>query len=293
MSYEAVNFFVKDTTVSANPVAGVLVRVFSQDGRTAYTQTETDAAGRAGFLLEAGVTYQARFYKFQIGFTNPQFFQVSATQPNTFDVAAEVLTPPTPLDARLCTAFGYFRDATGAPKSNTLIHFTPKFDPTWLEGAAVINSRIAVRADETGYAQVNLIRNGQYDVTIQGEEDLNRPISVPDAANVNLADLVFPVVARVVFDPPGPHTLAVGERRTLDMHVLGSDGQDLGTGLGAVMYLVRDTNVLQYECSSKTLTLIGVGAGTTQLELTRADQSIVRIPDPGIQGQPLVVTVTA
>lgn len=296
MSYEAVDFYIKDTTPSRSPLAGVVVKVFSQDGRLVYAQSTTDADGHVGFLLQSGITYQTRFYKFQVGFTNPQFFTVLPAplppgQSNVFDVKAEVLVPPTPLDARLCTAYGYFRDITGAPQSNVDIHFIAQFNPVWLDGAAVLKERVIIRTDEKGYAQVNLIRNGQYSVTIQGEEDVLRTISVPDAPNVNLADLIFPVVEKIVLNPPGPYTIRVGQELTVAVQVLASDGQNLGTGRGDVMYASSNPDVLSYTCSPVALTLIGVAPGTAALQVTRTDQSIVHIPDAGIQGQPLVVTV--
>ena len=174
MSYEICDFFVTDSTPVAAPVAGVTVKILSADGKTTYGQTVTTSSGVAAFLLPSGVALQARFYKFQVGFTNPQLFTVASGQTNTFTVTADILTPPVPLDARLCTAFGYFRDVTGAPQANVDVQFIAKFDPVWLDGAAVLKERISVRSDHNGYMQVNLIRNGQYNCTVSGEEDITR-----------------------------------------------------------------------------------------------------------------------
>jgi hypothetical protein len=296
VSYEYVDFYVKDTTPSANPMAGVIVKITSQNGQLVYSQATTDVDGHVALLLPTG-TYQARFFKFAVGFTNPQFFTVlpSPLQPgqsNIFDIAAIVLTPPIPLDTRLCAAYGYFRDITGAPQSNVDIHFIARFNPVWLEGAGVLKERVTIRTDADGYAQVNLIRNGQYDVTIQGEEDVTRCVSVPDAVNVNLPDLIFPIISRVVLSPAGPYTLAVGEELPLTMTVFSSDGVNRGMAFGDIMIRASNPNVLNYTVSATSLTLIGVGTGTAQIDITRADLSIVHIPDPGIQGQPVQATVT-
>lgn len=297
MSYEAVDFYVNDATPMQNPVSGVVVKITSQDGKITYSQGSTDAAGHAGFMLPSGLTYQARFYKFAVGFINPQLFTVlpsplAAGQTNTFSVVAQILTPPVPTDARLCTCYGYFRDITGAPQSNVEIHFIAKFDPVWLDGAGVLKERVIIRTDEKGYAQVNLIRNGQYDCTIQGEEDIVRHISVPDAPNVNLPDLIFPVVSSLVLTPPGPYTVQAGQELAIGFVVMGSDGENLGVGYGDILITTSDNDILGYAYTRAGLTLIGIKAGTAQLNVVRADQSIVRIPDTGIANQPLLVTVT-
>jgi hypothetical protein len=286
VSFEPVDFYVRDSTPFSAPVAGATVKVLSADGKLVYGQITTDLLGHAGFLLPSGIPFQARFYKFQVGFTNPQLFTVLPSpllpgQSNVFDVAAVLITPPVPTDPRLCTAYGFFRDPTGAPQEGVDIHFIAKFDPVWLEGAAVLKERVIVRTDERGYAQVNLIRNGQYDVTVQGEEDVVRAISVPDYPNVNLPDLLFPIVSKVVLTPSGPYSLRVGEELALGLEVFSSAGASLGVGTGDIMLSTSDGSVLNYTISPTGLTLLGVGSGTAQINIVRADLSIVPSRTPG------------
>ena len=297
MSFEATDFFVNDTSPLQNPVSGVTVKILSPDGRIVFGQTVTDSNGHAGFLLPSGQNYQARFYKFQVGFTNPQLFTVlpsplTTGQSNSFNISADILTPPVATDQRLCVAYGYFRDITGAPQRDVEIHIIGKFDPVWLDGAGVVKERVIVRTDDNGYVQVNLIRCAMYDVTIQGEEDITRHIAVPMAPNVNIADLIFPIVSQIVTTPPGPYTISVGQELSVVFDVLSSDGNDLGTGYGDVIVSTSNSDVLGYSWSPVGLVLIGVSPGTAQINVVRADQSIVHIPDPGIAGQPLLVTVT-
>lgn len=297
MSFEAVDFYVNDTSPTANPVSGVTVKVTSQDGTLFFSQATTDSGGHAGFMLPSGATYQARFYKFQVGFTNPQFFSVlpsplTPPQTNSFNIPATLLTPPVPLDARLCTAYGYFRDVTGAPAAYTDVHFIPRFDPVWVDGNAVLRGPAIVRSDENGYMQVNLFRSAQYDCTVVGEEDVTRCINVPDAANVNLPDLLFPIVSLVELAPPGPYTLTKGQELAVGFVVFASDGENLGSAPGDILFQVSDDTVFNYTISPAGLTLIGVGPGTGTLTVTRADRSIVHIPDAGVQNGVLSITVT-
>lgn len=292
MSFENVDFYINDTTPLTNPVVGVTVKILSADGKTVYGQGVTDSSGHAGFLLPSDIPFQARFYKFQVGFTNPQFFTVVSGVTNAFNIPAQLLTPPVPLDARLCTAFGYFRDITGAPAANTLVHFIAKFDPVWLDGSAVLKTPTIVRSDDQGYMQVNLIRNAHYDCTVEGEEDITRHIRVPDAPNVNLPDLLFPIVAQLNLTPPGPYTIAKGQEYPVGLEVIASDGANLGCARGDIMIYISDNTILGYAISPLGLVLIGVGPGTATLTVERADKSIVHIPDAGIVNGVLTVTVT-
>jgi hypothetical protein len=297
VSFEAVDFYVNDSTPSANPVAGVVVKILSQNGSQVFSQVTTDASGHAGFLLPSGATYQARFYKFAVSFTNPQLFTVYPSplapgQSNAFTVIATLITPPVPTDARLCTAFGYFRDVTGAPQAYVEIHIIAEFDPVWVEGAAVVKERVIIRTDENGYVQVNLFRCGHYLCTIQGEEDVTRKLVVPDAPNVNLPDLIFPIVSQIVLNPPGPFTVPHGTEQTVQMTVYGSDGENLRQGIGDILIHSSDPTILSWSLSHAGLIIIGIAPGQAQLTVKRANRSIVHIPDPGISGQPILVTVT-
>ncbi len=298
MPFESVDFYVKDSTPAKNPVAGVVVKVMSPNGALVYGQQQTDGTGKASFLLPSeNPQYQARFYKFGVSFKQPQLFSVlpsplSVGQTNIFDAEAVVLTPPVPTDMRLCTAYGYFRDITGAPQANVEIHFIARFQPVWLEGAAVVTERIIRRTDAKGFVQVNLIRNGQYDCTVQGEEDILRRIDVPDLPNVNIADLIFPVVERIVTVPAGPIAMQKGESLELELHVMASDGNDLGIASGEVYIRSSDPNTVTFGMTPTGLRLTALEVGAAAIQFERADRSIVRIPDAGLSGQPVLVTVS-
>ena len=292
MSYEAVDFYVKDSSPLRRPIGSVLLKVFSENGRLVYDQSQTDDAGHAGFLLAAGFTYQVRFYKQQVSFSNPLFFMVFPAQVNAFDVSGAIVTPPTPTDCRLCTAFGYFRNVTGAPAEGVDVHFIAKFKPLLLDNAAVLTERAITRTNESGYAQINLIRCGQYDVTVQGFEDYTQKITVPDAPNVNLPDLLFPVVASIALDPPPPYALLAGEEIVVSPTVVATDGELLiGPAVDDVQWDSTDRAVLAVLPGGDKLTLRALASGSASIVATRRDYSIVRYPDLPIAGQPIAVTI--
>lgn len=294
MTYATVDFYVTNPTPSALPIQGTVVKILSPDGVLVYGQATSDSEGHAGFLLPSGQEYQARFYRFATSFTNPLLFNVlDPPATNTFNVKGATLTPPVPTDARLCTAYGYFRTVTGAPAVGVDIQLIAQFHPILLEGAAALTERAIVRTDKNGYAQVNLIRLGHYQATIAGCEDMTRTLRVPDAPNVNLPDLCFPVVSSIVLDPPPPYALTVGVDLIVTPTVLTSDGNTLcGIAMGDVIYRSGDTAVAAVLPTGNTLVLRGLAAGTTTLDFFRRDATIVRYPDPGILGTGAAITVT-
>lgn len=292
MSFEAVDLVVTDNTPAHVPMVGVTVKVFSQDGTITYSQGSTDLLGVASFLLESGITYSVRFYKFGVSFNQPLLMPVIAGGPNVFDITALVLIPPVSLDPRLCVAYGYFRMVTGAPAVGEQLIFISRFSPIWLEGSGVLNERVQVSTDEKGYVCIPLIRCGQYDVTVEGYEDTIRTIYVPDAPNVNINDLLFPIVNSVSFDPPGPYVLTIGTDLTITPTVLVSDGRTLvGSAMADVQWSSSNPSTFVVLPTQLTLVLRGLAAGVAELSVKRWDASIIHIPDPGIVGQPVGVTV--
>lgn len=292
MSFENVDVYIKDS-LHGDPISGVVVRVYSEDGKMFYTQATTNVDGLASFLLNTQ-TYQLRFYKQHVALPNPRYIEVLEApvlpQSNVFDVVADLVVPPVAADPRLCTVYGYFRRPDGAPAANVDIHFIAKFKPLLLDGDAVVTERSIVRTDKDGYVQTNLIRCGQYDVTVQGTEDQQRIVAVPDAPNCSLPALLFPVVERVTFDVDQPWSVAVGQEIQVTPTVYGSDGNVLDCW--EVIWSSSDTNVLAVLPAGGVLTLRGLSAGIASVVGVRADQSIVRIPDTPIVGLPAAVTVT-
>lgn len=158
----------------------------------------------------------------------------------------------------------------------------------------MLTERVCGRTDARGYVQVELVRFGQYEVTVEGLEDQQRVITIPDAPSVNLPDLLFAVVERIEFDPPGPWNIGVGVLNdfTVVPTVYTSDGRVLpGTAMQDVQWAVSDPAVAAVLPTDKTLVLRGMAPGTTTLVPTRWDTSIIRIPNPAILGTPVTIHV--
>lgn len=289
--YEAVDVRVVTSLPAAIPIAGVVVKVLSQDGSQVYCQQTTDAGGLTQLLLPLG-TYQVRFFKFGVSFTALLLAVLPSPAVNSFRVTGVPYVYPSATDRRLCVAAGVFRNPSGGLAASVDIHFIAKWSPIMLDGSPIMPERVVVRTDKRGYVEVPLIRYGQYDVTVEGMEDYQRTVSVPNTAAVNIGDLIFPVVSSITFDEEGPYTVATGETLVLHPHVYSSDLNEQPDITRDTLWSTTDSLLLNMVAEKTSISLFGVVAGTYELRAERKDQSIITIPNTPILGMPIEITVT-
>lgn len=320
MAAETVKFYLTDQ--NTDPILGVLVRVFNEAGDTFITQdTTVDVAGDA--VAEVTLDgddppnkYTIRMSKTGVAFDgslgddskSPQSIEIysppanAPTGKNDFDIQGETFTMPVATDPRLCRASGFFKDAAGRPLVGLDMSFMNQFKPAIVDGYGVLGSKIQLRTDQDGYAQLDMYRNGEYRAIVESiqaaEADttgaiiFDREIVVPDRSSANLVDLLFPVVKEITWDPASV-SLAAGATLELTPTVVASDYRTLeGSACGDVLYEITDTDVALVSVEADKLVITGVAAGTTELTATRRDQSVVFIPYSGITGSPLTITVT-
>lgn len=299
MALVPVNVYCVDTATIPLAIAGATVAVFDATGTTLLSQVVSDGAGLAAFLLDDGglagfADYRLRFFKTGVAWPNNYAIRVLPSPgANGFTVAGALRTPPVVIDPRLCVAYGVFRDGSGRPARGVNIAFMPRFSPLMLEGSPILVERVDARTDTDGYVELPLIRCGEYDVVVEGLEDITRVIAVPDAANIPIGDLIFPVVSAIAFSPSGAVSLAVGAEVTLTPTVVASDGRTLtGAAVDDVDWAVADPTLASVSLTATTVTVRGLAAGATTLLATRRDTTIVSIPTVPISGVPLAVTVT-
>jgi hypothetical protein len=307
---ETVRVFVEDQqTPTPAPIENVLVRVFDAAGTTFITQDYTDVQGIADFTLNGDdppVDYQIRLSKTGVAFDgslgddskSPQLIQVwtppanSPSGTNDFTVQGQTFERPVATDPRLCRASGFFRRADGVPYPNLDVIFTPRFKPAIVDGDSVMWGAINTRTDDDGYLEVDLFRGGEYSVLIETLEDCPRHVVVPDASSENLVELLFTVVEQVVFAPTTV-AIAVGDTADVVPTVTGSDQRVLeGAAPDDVEYTVADPTIAVVSVQSDKVIVTALKAGSTQLDVSRRDESIVVIPDTGITYTPLPITVS-
>lgn len=319
MAPETVKFYAVDQ--NNDPILGVLVRVFDAAGANFITQdTTVDVGGDAVAEVtldgdDPPIEYTIRLSKTGVAFDgslgsdskSPQLVEIyspaagSPTGTNDFNIQGETFTRPVAVDPRLCRASGFFKNAVGKPLAYLDIKLVNQFKPAVVDGNAVLGERIDLRSDEDGYIEVDLYRGGIYlawvDSVQTAEMDPSSAISfsremvIPDQSSANLIDLLFPVVSEVTFDPD-PVSLAVGADVEVEVEVKASDGRVLtGTALEDVVYTSADPTIASISVTATALTIHGEAAGTTEITAVRKDQTVVVIPNTGIEGSPLSVTV--
>jgi len=294
MTYEDVDVVVRNR-YSNVPIGDVVVKVLTKDGRRTVTHATTDSSGTACLLLPAPDSYQLRLFKFGVSFNNPQMLVVGEkVSPSVVHIDGFILKGDESKDSRLCTASGFFRTITGAPKSDLDIIFHSDFNPFVLDGAGVVDSNTYVRTDSSGFASVQLIRHAQYSVVIECWQDHIRHITVPDAPSCNLPCLLFPRVAEVV-GLANPIAIRKGKDIEVPVTALLTDGRT-PLDLTDIVWTVEDTTVASViSISTNKLTIRGLKRGSTKLQATRnymlGGEAPVYYPDTPIVGVPVGITV--
>lgn len=305
MPLETVRVTVLSTDLVPVPVDGVVVRFYDAAGAVLLTSATTGAVdpGIAEVTLDGddpGTQYQLRFFVVGGRITSPQNILVYSppaaapvTGTNNFSVDADLFIAEESLNPRLCRASGVIWNPAGRPKPGIDMHFIPCFNPLVVDGIGVLGERVAVRTDKNGFASVDLIRNGMYQATVESHENVQRLVAVPDRGAVNISHLLFPVVAAIDFDPAGPWSIPRETDLVVTPEVLATNFQVLsGSGVRDVIYETDDPAIAGVSVSDTTVTIHARSPGTTTLRCSRRDRSIVYIPDTGISGGDVTITVT-
>ena len=288
-TFENVDIVLKD---GDTPVAGALVKVMR--GVASFGVVTTDADGVASFLLESGYTYEARFHQYMARFPKPRvvFEVLEAPATNTFDVPVELLTDPRRDDPRISVGYGFFRRADGGPGQVALL-LQPVFKGGVLEGATLLGDPIRVTTNTRGYLEVPLLRFGQYQATLQAGVDQTCLVEVPDAPNFSLTEHFYLTVGRVVLSSSGPFSLVPDGEVTITYEAYFTNERAL-TPDETTQYLrwtTSDPNVAAVAVAPNKLILRALAAGSCELRLEQQDRP-ARIPDPGISGAPVSISVS-
>lgn len=304
MAFETVVISVQDDQIVPQPLDGVVVRVFDATGTTLITEATSGSylPGKAQITLNGAgptpVTYQLRFYISGGSVVSPQYIEVyspaalAPTGANSFLINAAVFVLPQAANPRLCRASGYIYGPSGAPRRGVDIHFIPCFNPLVVDGIGVLGERVAVRTDKDGYVSVDLFRFGMYLATVESQENTQREVAVPDRSSVNISNLLFPVVVAAEFNPSSL-SVGVGGSLVVTPEFTASDYRVLaGSALEDVQYATDDQSVATVVIGGSTVTIHGISVGSTNLRVTRKDTSIVYIPDVGIVGGVVPISVS-
>jgi hypothetical protein len=304
MALETVLISLVDDQVVPAPVDDVVVRVYDDTGTNLITSGTTGVPleGAVEFTLDGDdppTVYQLRFHVNGGSINSPQLIEVysppanAPTGANNFEVEASMFTLPVATNPRLCRASGYVWGPDGRLRRGVDIDLVPCFRPLVVDGYGILGERVSTRSDADGFVSVDLLRDGIYLAIIESHENVTRNVYVPDRSSVNIFHLLFPLITSVEYDPAGPFALNVGDQLVVTPTVKLTDFRELtGTADADVTYAVDDATIASVSYNDTTLTITGHAAGVTTLRVSRRDNSIVYIPDPGIDGGEITITVT-
>jgi len=302
-----VTFVLVDNQIpTASVLDGAVVRVYSQDGLTFVTQGTTDATGTLALVLTDATTYWVRFFKTGYSFQSKALISVdSGAASNTFDIVGTDLTvrPPSAVP-ELCRVSGHVVGASGEPVEGSTFRFSMTDFARIVGGRVVTKSKTITTSDSFGYIEVELIRDGVYDATIDGHEDTVYRVKVPDSESSDITDLIWPYVYDVDLGlwSTGASVSAGEDVEQAVAAKLSSgvvtpvslDGDDL-LGFGYFLSLEsQDTAIATVTMNDVTgiMTLSGVAAGTTSVAFTvREGVSAARLPAPTVTLPTLSITV--
>ena len=306
---------VKDTQVVPVAVDDVLVKVYDADGVFVTSGSTGEGANEDGeveFELtgsEDGTSYTLRFRKDGASITNPQAISVTdpADPSNIFDVTAELHTLPTADDANMCRCSGYFVDASGAAIEDLRILFRvkPEIPEPQILGSGnsakgiVGGHTVVALTDSSGYVQLDLPRDGEFDAVVGGQENERLHVVVPDAASASLVHLLWPIISNIVYDPVSPAAVATGETTDVGLALTWSSGVTKFTGAPPMEYTSSDNDVATASVSGTdqddaTLTIRGVSAGQATLTPTRTYvEGYETVARPAVSALPTIVVNVA
>jgi hypothetical protein len=166
----------------------------------------------------------------------------------------------------------------------------------------IVASEVIIQADENGYVEFALPRGSMFDFSIHGLETPGpEPLSevtIPDAAGVEIMDLLFPYVKSVTYGVSSV-TIAAGEEYEVTVTVVSSGAIDVeATDLTTFLeFTSADEDVAIVEVTDEGKILVrGVSAGATTLGVSRVAGTYAprrpAVPDLELDPDPFDITVT-
>lgn len=229
---------------------------------------------------------------------------------NEFDFQISGRTLPETTDPNMCRVSGYLVDASNRPARNVKIRFLPVYLYPELNtgimypgvpsaiGEALVASAVFTVTGADGYAEIDLPRNGLFEVHVYGLENPSGIVSrvhVADSASMALLDMLLPYVTSVQFTPTSLN-MAVDGVATVQMAASLSDGSvitDLATLKQFVSLSSEYPEIATItEGEEMEITIAAFSAGSTDIVAERLEERTPpRIPALSVVAGSLPVQV--
>lgn len=148
---------------------------------------------------------------------------------NATTIIGDPIVADAPLDPSLCRITGRLLDIHGHPLAGYSLTVRHKYIPVGIgTQSMILREQQSVRSDKDGYLSFDLFRDSKAEVEIPNLLSTTFfCINVPDQANADLIDVVFPYVVSAAWITDDPYAAQIGERVIIRVEVTLSDGQVL------------------------------------------------------------------
>ncbi len=271
------------TVRSAAPPAGVavadiIVRLYTEEGEFLQADTTNDdgeafLGSREADVYEVRMTLPANGVvesgsaRFTIEINGESDVQI-------FDQLVTVSALPEPTLSGFCRCHGAFSYLDGRAARDTSIVFKPTINSPRIRPSSpassigLIHAEILTRTNSAGVADVSLLRNTEYFVSLPGTTYNGWNVIIPDMSRAVLPDVVFPVPAVVEYWQDGDRVdsliLNQGTSITVDLLTVFRSGLRLD-GLRSVALAVSASGYCTFTVSGTTLVIYGRYPGTVTL----------------------------
>ena len=191
---------------------------------------------------------------------------------NAFTVSGTAVSASSPGDLTLCRVSGSARSILGTAVSGTVLKVRHIYSPLLIAtDTLVLREEQTVRAAASGVFSFDLIRGATVRIELLNRPDLDFEVVVPDAASINIADLILPYIASVAFDDVSPLEVSVGQVFTLNSTGTLSNGGTIETTKGAELELANAT-ILRANSAAQFTALT---VGSTTVTMTSIDEDVL------------------
>lgn len=277
-------------------LSGVTVRIF--DSSNVLQASGTTSAGPTPALgvfqttlngtTTPGIFYTVRLNRANTGFGNSSQIGVIDSATNQFTIHGISFTEPVSTDPNKCRVFGFLRSVLGDSLREREITIINKFVPQIVNDAGtqhiLLGQEVRLSTDRTGFIQFDLYRTAVVDFVIpsQNANPYNADgfstifsVTVPDQANVNLADLLYPVPDTLEFIDTSPLVVAIGDTEHIDVTLTDTLNNEL-ENLVKIKLLSSDTTKVTVVKNGLGIDITRLTAGTVFIT-AELDLDVVKV----------------
>lgn len=200
---------------------------------------------------------------------------------NSASISGSALTGSASTDPSLCRVSGYLRGLDGVALRGWGLTVRNVYNPIGQVSNTVFSSEYKTfRTDATGLVEFDLVRGMSVDVELPNrmtDHVLHRV--VPDLAQVDLVDFLFPYVVSIAFESPDPESVAIGDSLVLELSATLSDGTVVELDGSSLTMSSSNSGVLLHDSG---LNFLGVSAGSVTVSVDAFDYTklnILKQPD--------------